>query len=75
MPLASQPIEIAGRNRQLRKMIINATEMDPDWKGGDYTKPPLYGLTCAFYVMSFATSSPMQLQKQYPTRESADKKV
>jgi homoserine O-acetyltransferase len=75
MPLASQPIEIAGRNRELRTMIINAIEMDPAWKGGDYTTPPTYGLTCALYVMSFMTSSPMQLQKQYPTRESVDEMV
>jgi homoserine O-acetyltransferase len=75
MPLASQPIEIAGRNRELRKMIINAIEMDPEWKGGEYTKPPIYGLTCANYILSFMTSSPMQLQKQYPTRESVDKLV
>jgi homoserine O-acetyltransferase len=75
MPLASQPVEIAGRNRELRKMIVNAIEMDPAWQGGDYTKPPLYGLTCALYVMSFMTSSPLQMQKQYPTRESVDKMV
>ena len=75
MPLASQPVEIAGRNRELRAMIINAIEKDPDWKGGDYTEPPIYGLTCALYVMSFMTSSPLQLQKQYPTRESVDRMV
>jgi homoserine O-acetyltransferase len=75
MPLASQPIEIAGRNRELRKMIVNAIEMDPEWKGGEYAKPPIYGLTCANYILSFMTSSPMQLQQQYPTRESVDKLV
>jgi homoserine O-acetyltransferase/O-succinyltransferase len=75
MPLASQPVEIAGRNRELRKMIVEAIEKDPEWKGGDYTKPPLYGVTCALYVMSFMTSSPLQLQKQYPTRESVDEMV
>jgi homoserine O-acetyltransferase len=75
MPLASQPVEIAGRNREMRKMIIEAIEKDPEWKGGDYTKPPIYGLTCALYVMSFMTSSPLQMQKQYPTRESMDKFV
>jgi homoserine O-acetyltransferase/O-succinyltransferase len=75
MPLASQPVEIAGRNRELRKMIINAIEMDPEWKGGEYTKPPIYGVTCATYILSIMTSVPMQLQKQYPTRESVDKMV
>ena len=75
MPLASQPVEIAGRNRMLRKMIISAIEHDPEWKKGEYTQPPLIGLTSAMYVMSMMTSSPMQLQKQYPTRESTDKMV
>jgi homoserine O-acetyltransferase len=75
MPLASQPVEIAGRNRELRKMIVEAIEKDPEWKGGEYTKPPIYGLTNALYIMSFMTSSPLQLQKQYPTRESVDKMV
>jgi homoserine O-acetyltransferase len=75
MPLASQPVEIAGRNRELRKMIIEAIEQDPEWKGGEYTKPPMHGLICAQYILSFMTSSPLQLQKQYPTRESVDKLV
>jgi homoserine O-acetyltransferase/O-succinyltransferase len=75
MPLASLPVEIAGRNRMLRKMIVDAIENDPDWKDGDYTNPPVHGLTCAMYVMSIMTSSPLQLQKQYPTRESVDAMV
>ena len=75
MPLASQPVEIAGRNRELRKFIINAIEMDPEWKGGEYTKQPVYGLTCASYFLSIMTSVPLQMQKQYPTRESVDKMV
>ncbi len=75
MPLASQPVEIAGRNRMLRKMIVEAIEQDPEWNHGDYTQPPLRGLIAAMYVMSFMTSSPLQLQKQHPTRESADKMV
>ncbi len=75
MPLASQPVEIGGRNRMLRKMIVDAIEHDPDWSNGDYTSPPVHGLTCAMYVMSFMTGSPLQLQKQYPTRESVDAMV
>ncbi len=72
MPLASQPVEIGGRNRMMRKMTIDAIENDPEWKGGDYESEPVRGLTCAMYVLSIMTSSPLQLQKQYPTRASAD---
>src|SRR5260370_17177764 len=75
MPLASQPVEIAGRNRALRKMIVDAIEHDPDWNNGEYSKPPVHGLTAAMYVMSIMTSSPLQMQKRYPTRESADEMV
>jgi homoserine O-acetyltransferase/O-succinyltransferase len=72
MPLASQPVEIAGRNRVLRKMIVDAIEHDPEFSNGEYIKPPVHGLTAAMYVMSIMTSSPLQMQKRYPTRESAD---
>jgi len=67
MPLASNPVEIAGRNWELRQMIINSIEDDPDWKNGDYTTPPVHGLTCAEYILSIMTSSPLQMQKRYPT--------
>ncbi|MBV9612314.1 MAG: alpha/beta fold hydrolase [Acidobacteriaceae bacterium] len=69
MPLASNPVEIAGRNWMMRQMIINSIEQDPDWKNGEYTSPPVHGLTCALYVMSIMSSSPLQMQKDYPTRK------
>ncbi len=34
VPLASVPTEIAGRNRMMRKMMIDAIRNDPEWKGG-----------------------------------------
>ena len=33
MPLACQPVQIAGRNRIWRKMVMDAIRNDPDWKG------------------------------------------
>ncbi|MGI8743047.1 MAG: alpha/beta fold hydrolase [Bryobacteraceae bacterium] len=72
MPLASQPVEIAGRNRMFRKMIVDSIKNDPDWNNGEYIKPPIHGLLCAQYILSIMTSSPLQLQKQYPSRESVD---
>jgi hypothetical protein len=32
MPLASLPVEIAGRNRMQRDMVAKLVEMDPEWK-------------------------------------------
>jgi homoserine O-acetyltransferase/O-succinyltransferase len=72
MPLASLPVEIAGRNRMTRKMAMDAIRGDPEWNNGDYTKQPR-GLLTAIDVLIWMGSSPLQYQKQYPTREAADK--
>jgi homoserine O-acetyltransferase len=71
MPLASAPVEIAGRNRMLRRMIMDAIRNDPDWNNGEYQKPPR-GLMASQYGLTVMTSSPLQMYKQYPTREKAD---
>ncbi len=72
MPLASLPVEIAGRNRMIRKMAIDLIKMDPEWRQGDYTSQPKVGLTGAISSMVFMVSSPLQMQKGSPTRSKAD---
>ncbi|MES1222240.1 MAG: alpha/beta fold hydrolase, partial [Bacteroidota bacterium] len=72
MPLASLPVEIAGRNRMLRKMAINLIEMDPAWKAGEYTTEPKVGLTGAISSIIYMVSIPLQWQKKAPTRIQAD---
>jgi homoserine O-acetyltransferase len=72
MPLASAPVQIAGRNRMIRQMIVGAIERDPEWKGGDYTAEPERGLADAIHFLMLMTSSPLQWQKAAPTREAAD---
>ena len=71
MPLASQPIEIAGRNRMMRRMIMDAIRNSPDWNNGEYTQQP-HGMAAALDVLLIMGSSPLQMQKQVPTREEAD---
>jgi homoserine O-acetyltransferase len=71
MPLASNPVEIAGRNRVLRKMILDSISTDPEWRGGDYTTQPR-GLANALHIVMLMTSSPLQWQSRYPTRAAAD---
>ena len=71
MPLASLPVEIAGRNRMLRKMIVDAITSDPDWKGGNYDKQPR-GLTQAMYPLLFMVSIPRAWRRAAPTRERAE---
>lgn len=72
MPLASLPVEIAGRNRIQRKMAINLIEMDPEWKNGNYVSQPKQGLNGAILSLLFMVSSPLQWQKKAPTREKAE---
>jgi len=71
MPLASAPVEIGGRNRMLRKMIIDSIQHDPNWNNGEY-KGPLHNMVAAQFALFIMTSSPLQLLKQAPTREQAD---
>lgn len=71
VPLASLPVEIAGRNIMLRRMFIDAIESDPEWKGGNYKKKPMRAMRAAVNAMIFMTSSPYQMQKQAPTRDEA----
>lgn len=72
LPLASLPVQIAGRNRMMRRMVIDSIKKDPEWRDGEYTEQPR-GLTTAMYTLLFMTSSPLQWQAQAPTRESADR--
>ena len=72
MPLASLPVELAGRNRIQRKMAIDLIKMDPEWKKGEYTTQPTVGLTGAISSVIFMVSSPLQWQKSAPTRVKSD---
>ncbi|OLE60640.1 MAG: hypothetical protein AUG10_04870 [Gemmatimonadetes bacterium 13_1_20CM_2_70_10] len=71
MPLASLPVEIAGRNRMLRKMILDAIRTDPAWQGGEYTTEPP-GVVTALYILMIMGSAPLEWQKEAPTRLAAD---
>lgn len=74
-PLASQPVEIAGRNRMMRKMIIDSIQNDPQWHGGNYDsqqQQPRVGLVAAIHILLFMGSVPLLWQTQAPTRESAE---
>src|SRR6187551_1503584 len=71
MPLACEPIEIAGLNRMWRQMVIDAIEADPAWNGGNYAAEPMHGLRTAESILIIAGGAPLYLQKAYPTREKA----
>ncbi len=71
MPLACEPIEIAGLNRMWRQMLIDTIEADPAWNGGNYTSEPTQGLRTAESILVIAGGAPLYLQAEYPTREKA----
>ena len=73
MPLACQPVEIAGRNRIWRKMVMDAIRNDPEWKGGEYSVQPKQALRTAQDLLLLAGSAPLYMQKTLPTRGAADK--
>ena len=75
MPLACQPVAIAGRNRMWRKLVMDAIRADPDWKGGEYTEQPQRALRNALGLLLMAGSAPLLMQQNQPTRDAADEHI
>jgi homoserine O-acetyltransferase len=75
MPMACLPVQIAGRNRAWRKMLMDAIRNDPDWKDGEYKAEPLRALRAVQDLLVIAGSAPVLMQKKLPTRDAADKYV
>jgi homoserine O-acetyltransferase/O-succinyltransferase len=75
MPMACLPIQIAGRNRVWRKMVMDAIRNDPDWQDGEYKQEPARALRTAQDLLTIAGSAPLLMQKTLPNQESADKYV
>jgi homoserine O-acetyltransferase len=75
MPLACEPIEIAGLNRMWRQLVIDGIKSDPAFgegkSAGEYDLEPVEGLRTAESILFIAGAAPLYLQKEYPTREAA----
>ena len=75
MPLACEPIEIAGLNRMWRQLVIDGIKSDPAWgqgkSAGEYDQEPVQGLRTAESIEFIAGGAPLNLQKEYPTRDAA----
>ncbi len=72
--LSCLPVEVAGRNRMVRKIMIDDIRLDPGWNNGNYTQQP-YGLRAALGHLLVVGSVPTYWQKKYPTAVLADKYV
>ncbi|SPE21954.1 Homoserine O-acetyltransferase [Candidatus Sulfotelmatomonas gaucii] len=75
MPLACLPVQIAGRNRMMRYMAMEAIKQDPAWMDGEYKTEPVQGLRTANEMLLIMGSSPLQMQEREPTREAAEQYV
>jgi len=73
MPLACLPVQIAGRNRLWRQMLMDGIRQDPDWQNGDYIAEPRAGLAIAADMLLIAGSAPLPMQESLPTRDVADR--
>jgi len=71
-PFACLPVPLAGRNRMMRYMAIQAIKLDPAWMNGEYKAEPTEGLRTANEMLLIMGSSPLQMQKQAPTRDAAE---
>lgn len=71
LPLACQPVQIAGRNLLFRRLITDAIHSDPGWQDGEYREPPR-GWLHATVMFAIMTDSPVSLQAQAPSREAAE---
>jgi homoserine O-acetyltransferase len=70
-PIASQPIQVSGKNWYQRRVAIEAIRNDPDWNGGNYTKNPTHYVYTSVYGF-VQTENPVQIQKLAPTQAAAD---
>jgi homoserine O-acetyltransferase/O-succinyltransferase len=72
MPIASQPIPMAGRNWLWRQMVSGAIRNDPGWHDGDYTAQPTQW-TRVMPIFAIMTGNPARMQTQAPDRAAATK--
>jgi homoserine O-acetyltransferase/O-succinyltransferase len=74
MLLSCLPTQIAGRNRMVRKIMIDDVRLDPGYMNGNYVQQP-YGLRAALGHLLVVASAPTLWQAEYPTAAAADKFV
>ena len=72
MPMSSIPVEVAGRNWMLRRMLIDAIRNDPEWKEGNYEKQPRGFLQALVYFRVATNGGTQSIYNAWPTREKAD---
>ena len=72
MPLGSLPVQISGRNRIWRRVIIDSIRNDPEWNGGNYTRQP-QSLRTAQLMLFLVGGNPIIRQQMMPTLSESDR--
>jgi homoserine O-acetyltransferase/O-succinyltransferase len=72
LPLACLPVQVSGRNRMERRLIVDAIRNDPEWKGGNYDRQP-QGLVTALRMIAISAGSTKRLYQEAPTQEATDR--
>ncbi len=72
VPMASQPVEMSGRNWMLRRLITDSIRNDPEWAGGNYTQQPRSAKFASVFYGLATNGGNQALFRQTPTRQKAD---
>jgi len=75
VPLAAQPVEVAGRNWITRRMLIDTIRNDPEWNNGNYTKQPRSLQAAQAYFSMVTSGGTPAMYKAAPTQEKADQLI
>ena len=63
--LSCLPVEVASRNRMVRKIMVDDIRLDPGWNNGTTQQP--YGLRALRWGTCWWWQRPTRWQKEYPT--------
>lgn len=72
LPIACLPVQIAGRNRMERRLIVDAIRSDPQWRGGDYDEQP-QSLVAVLRTVAISAGSMKRYYEAAPTQEGSDR--
>lgn len=72
LPMVCLPVQISGRNRMERRLIVDAIRNDPEWRGGDYQAQP-QSLATALRMTVITGGSAKQYYVEAPTLEATDR--
>jgi homoserine O-acetyltransferase len=70
-PISGLPVEIGGRNRLWRRMMVEAIRNDPEWKNGDYNQQP-HAYSRIAPLVRIMTGNPVTQFDEHPTKAAAD---